>query len=352
MTGMDAGSPSSGMRHRTSGRADERTDQQAAGRGAGPTAERADRHTGIRAYRHRGMRAGTPPGASAPRHRPRHPGAHRRSGTDHAATPLNGWHQPPAHALPRHPQGPPGRGAGPRSHAGPPRGHRGRHPNGPAADTHRARGGGRSAARGGCAAADSGIPAAAPPAAPGAGGRRAPGHDRRLPRLPVTTLHQPSDRQGPRSRSGFPSTITPPRERRPPRRGMRRGGRLADGPSARCGCHQLLERSHAVRAVTRPFTVGCLYTFTELLSAECGRGLFGQYVPHQRSARLLRAHAHFVHDRPPSLDAADTLQETPVRPRPVAFGVHSGDGHFGRPRRTHTRRAANDQPTGPARVAV
>ncbi|EOY52302.1 Glycosyl transferase, family 2 [Streptomyces lividans 1326] len=154
---------------RTSGRADGPAGGRAGSRTDGRTGRQTYGHTGIRAYRHRGMRAGTPPGGSAPRHRPRHPGAHRRSGTDHAATPLNGRHQPPAHALPRHPQGPPGRGAGPRSHAGPPRGHRGRHPNGPAADTHRARGGGRSAARGGCAAADSGIPAPAPPAAPACG---------------------------------------------------------------------------------------------------------------------------------------------------------------------------------------
>lgn len=339
------------------GRADERTSGRADGPAGGRAGSRTDGRTGRQTYGHtgipnpghagghaaRGIRAATPP--PAPGCAPQIRNGPRGNAPERAA-PAAGPRPPPA----------PARTAGAwrrstvtrRATARPsgttPKWSGGRHPSRPR--------GGRSAARGGYAAADSGIPAAAPPAAPGAGGRRAPGHDRRLPRLPVTTLHQPSDRQGPRSRSGFPPTITPPRERRPPRRGMRRGGRLADGPSARCGCHQLLERSHAVRAVTRPFTVGCLYTFTELLSAECGRGLFGQYVPHQRSARLLRAHAHFVHDRPPSLDAADTLQETPVRPRPVAFGVHSGDGHFGRPRRTHTRRAANDQPTGPARVAV
>lgn len=127
------------------GRADERTSGRADGPAGGRAGSRTDGRTGRQTYGHTGIpnpghAGGHAARGSAPRHRPRHPGAHRRSGTDHAATPLNGRHQPPAHALPRHPQGPPGRGAGPRSHAGPPRGHRGRHPNGPAADTHRARG--------------------------------------------------------------------------------------------------------------------------------------------------------------------------------------------------------------------
>lgn len=156
------------------------------------------------------------PYATTTNRRPGTPGAH---GTRHphtapnrAETPANG----PDRAFPKRPPAPapkrpPGRGVGPRSHAGWPGGHRGRHPNGPTADTHRPAGqdsprGGprRRHAQGGGAAADSGIPAAARPAAPGAGGRRAAGHDRRLPPLPTTTLHQPSDRQGPRSASLLP----------------------------------------------------------------------------------------------------------------------------------------------------
>ena len=148
------------------------------------------------------------PYATTTNHRPGTPGAHgtrhrtpRRTVRKRRRTGRTGL----SRNVPRPPKRPPGRGVGPRSHAGWPRGHRGRHPNGPTADTHRPAGqGSRGAAQGGGAAADSVIPAAARPAAPGAGGRRAAGHDRRLPPLPTTTLHQPSDRQGPRSASLLP----------------------------------------------------------------------------------------------------------------------------------------------------
>lgn len=146
-------------------------------------------------------RPGTP-GAHGARHRTPRRTVRKRRRTGRTGLSRN---------VPRPPKRPPGRGVGPRSHAGWPRGHRGRHPNGPTADTHRPAGqdsprGGprRRHAQGGGAAADSGIPAAARPVAPGAGGRRAAGHDRRLPPLPTTTLHQPSDRQGPRSASLLP----------------------------------------------------------------------------------------------------------------------------------------------------
>ncbi len=198
MTGMDAGSPSSGMRRRagmrrrTGGRADVRTDT---GRSGVQTRGQAGS----------GRSNASARGDGAPDTAPAHGGAHGAPGTDGQrgdARERAGRTCPrPVPATGR----PPGRGVGPRSHAGPLHRHRGRHPNGPAADTHRPGAGSRPAAEGGCAAADSGIPAAARPAAPGTGGRRAPGHDRRLPRLPAMTLHQPSDRQGASSAPGLPA---------------------------------------------------------------------------------------------------------------------------------------------------
>jgi hypothetical protein len=203
----------------TDERTDGRTDGRAGGRAGGRSGKRPagkpdrqpNRQTGRRTYGQTDIRADgrTDTGACGRARRPGHPrrdtapgtrGAHRTPGTNHAATPLNGRHQPPAHALPRHPRGPPERVAGPRSHAGPPRGHRGRHPNGPAADTHRPGVESRSAAREDAPRPIRGSrPRRVPP--PRAREDGAPGHDRRLPRLPTMTLHQPSDRQGPSARS-------------------------------------------------------------------------------------------------------------------------------------------------------
>lgn len=127
------------------GRADERTSGRADGPAGGRAGSRTDGRTGRQTYGHtgipnpghagghaaRGIRAATPP--PAPGCAPQIRNGPRGNAPERAA-PAAGPRPP------RHPQGPPGRGAGPRSHAGPPRGHRGRHPNGPAADTHRARG--------------------------------------------------------------------------------------------------------------------------------------------------------------------------------------------------------------------
>ncbi len=263
MTGMDAGSPSSGMRRRSGmGPSDRRTGGRADGHSAGPADRQADRQTDRQTNGQTDRQPGeyVGPERRCSGHRPGTRSAHR---TAHSArrTAHSARHTRNGRTTRRHPctggtdlpapcpgtRRAPGRGVGPRSHAGTVHGHRGRHPNGPAADTHRSGAGRRVGAEEGCAAADSGIPAAARPAAPGAGGRRAPGHDRRLPRLPAMTLHQPSDRQGASSAPGLPgrapeSTAVPrprrgagPGPRRSPPAGAVRGTARAAGrpPSPR-----------------------------------------------------------------------------------------------------------------------
>lgn len=146
-------------------------------------------------------------GRPAPGVRTAHP---HRTVRQRAATPNQRAGRSLPDTSPRPRRDPLGRGVGTRSHGGPRRDHRGRHPNGPADDTHRPpERGSRWAALGGGAAADSGIPAAARPVAPGAGGRRAAGHERRIPRRSVLTLHQPSGRQM-RALFRFPKTPSAP----------------------------------------------------------------------------------------------------------------------------------------------